>query len=151
MLAHTLPALPDTADELLSNCKASRRTVPETSISVCDASVTTVKHAHLADYRIIYFATHGLVAGEVKGLAEPALVLTLPAKPTADDDGLLKTSDVAQLKLNADWVVLSACNTVAGDRPGQKPCPVLRAHSSMPARVHCWCRIGRWPRMRQRA
>ena len=77
-----------------------------------------MKRARLADYRIVYFATHGLVAGEVKGLAEPALVLTLPAKPTAEDDGLLKASDVAQLKLNADWVVLSACNTVAGDRPG---------------------------------
>ena len=50
--------------------------------------------------------------------AEPALVLTMPAKPTDDDDGLLKASDVAQLKLNADWVVLSACNTVAGDKPG---------------------------------
>ena len=50
--------------------------------------------------------------------AEPALALTLPAQPTDDDDGLLKASEVAQLKLNADWVVLSACNTIAGDRPG---------------------------------
>ena len=63
-------------------------------------------------------ATHGLVAGDVKGIGEPALVLTIPATPTADDDGLLTASEVAQLKLNADWVVLSACNTMAGDRPG---------------------------------
>jgi CHAT domain-containing protein len=34
------------------------------------------------------------------------------------DDGLLTASKVAQLKLNADWVVLSACNTAAGDKPG---------------------------------
>ena len=34
------------------------------------------------------------------------------------DDGLLTASEVAQLKLNADWVVLSACNTIAGDKPG---------------------------------
>ena len=117
MLMQGLPPLPDTADELMAIAK--QLDVSATDIHLGrDANVTAVKRAPLADYRIVYFATHGLVAGEVKGVAEPALVLTLPAKPTAEDDGLLKTSDVAQLKLNADWVVLSACNTVAGDKPG---------------------------------
>ena len=78
----------------------------------------TLNIADLADYRVVYFATHGLVAGEVKGLAEPSLALTLPKQPSEIDDGLLTASEVAQLKLNADWVVLSACNTIAGDRPG---------------------------------
>jgi CHAT domain-containing protein len=82
------------------------------------ASVTTVKRTPLADYRIVYFATHGLVAGDIKGLAEPSLVLTIPQRPTEDDDGLLTASQPAQLKLNADLVVLSACNTIAGDKPG---------------------------------
>jgi CHAT domain-containing protein len=50
--------------------------------------------------------------------AEPALVLSLPQQPTALDDGLLTASEVAQLKLNAEWVVLSACNTASGDKPG---------------------------------
>jgi hypothetical protein len=59
------------------------------------------------------------VAGDVKGVAEPPLALSVPAKPSDDDDGLLKASEVAQLKLNADWVVLSACNTIAGDKPGE--------------------------------
>ena len=52
-------------------------------------------------------------------LAEPALVLTPPADEAAasalQDHGLLTASEVAQLKLNADWVVLSACNTAAGE------------------------------------
>jgi CHAT domain-containing protein len=117
MLAHTLPALPDTADELIAIAAQVGAGSGDIHLGR-DASVTSVKRAHLADYRIIYFATHGLVAGEVKGLAEPALVLSLPPKPTPDDDGLLKASDVAQLRLNADWVVLSACNTMAGDKPG---------------------------------
>ena len=49
---------------------------------------------------------------------EPALALTLPQTPTDLDDGLLTASEVTQLKLNADWVVLSAGNTIAGDKPG---------------------------------
>jgi CHAT domain-containing protein len=77
-----------------------------------------VKHAPLENYRIVYFATHGLVAGDIKGLAEPALLLSLPAQPSPDDNGLLTASEAAQLKLNADWVVLSACNTAAGEKPG---------------------------------
>lgn len=117
MLAHALPALPDTADELRAIAQQLGVATGDVYLGR-DASVTAVKRARLADYRIVYFATHGLVAGEIKGLAEPALALTLPAKPTDDDDGLLKASEVAQLKLNADWVVLSACNTIAGDRPG---------------------------------
>jgi CHAT domain-containing protein len=73
-----------------------------------DASETTVKRAALVDYRVVYFATHGLVAGDVKGLGEPALALTIPSEPSELDDGLLTASEVAQLMLNADWVVLSA-------------------------------------------
>ena len=83
-----------------------------------DASETDVKRAPLADYSIVYFATHGLVAGDVKGIAEPSLALSIPKQPSELDDGLLTSSEVAQLKLNADWVVLSACNTIAGDKPG---------------------------------
>jgi hypothetical protein len=55
--------------------------------------VTAVKRAPLANYRIVYFATHGLVAGDVKGVAELSLA---------------KAREVAQPKLNADWVRLSA-------------------------------------------
>jgi CHAT domain-containing protein len=76
----------------------------------------------LNNYRVVYFATHALVAGEVekfaKVKAEPALVLSIPDEPSEDDDGLLRASDVAMLKMNVDFVVLSACNTAAGDKPG---------------------------------
>ena len=116
-LAGALSQLPDTADEL--NAVARDLGVAASDIHLGeDASETTVKRAPLADYGIVYFATHGLVAGDVKGVAEPSLVLSIPKQPTEFDDGLLTASEVAQLKLNADWVVLSACNTIAGDKPG---------------------------------
>jgi CHAT domain-containing protein len=116
-LGRSLPQLPETADEL--NSVAQQLGAAPNDIHLgSEASVAAVKHAALADYRIVYFATHGLVAGDVRGIAEPALALTIPPQPMAADNGLLTASDVAQLKLNADWVVLSACNTIAGDRPG---------------------------------
>lgn len=116
-LAQALPQLPDTADEL--NAVAKDVGAAEADIHLGrDASETTLKRAALAQYGIIYFATHGLVAGDVKGLGEPSLALSIPDQPTEFDDGLLTASEVAQLKLNADWVVLSACNTIAGDKPG---------------------------------
>ena len=49
-----------------------------------DASETTLKRTPLADYRIVYFATHGLVAGDVKGVAEPSLALSIPAAADAN-------------------------------------------------------------------
>ena len=116
-LALALPQLPDTADELNAVAKDLGAAASDLHLGV-DASETTVKRAPLSDYRIVYFATHGLVAGDVKGVAEPALALSIPKVPSALDDGLLTASEVAQLKLNADFVVLSACNTIAGDKPG---------------------------------
>ena len=73
----------------------------------------------LKSWRVLHFATHGLVAGETQQMAanqaEPALMLTPPDTPSEEDDGLLTASEVAQLDLDADWVLLSACNTASGD------------------------------------
>jgi len=66
---------------------------------------------------VIAFATHGLVSGELRSVWEPALLL---GTRTADsgEDGLLGASEIARLRLKADWVILSACNTSAGDAAG---------------------------------
>jgi CHAT domain-containing protein len=120
-LARALIELPETEAEVKSIAKTMNVSNDDLKLDA-DASETTVKKTKLDDYRIVYFATHALVAGEVekfaKVKAEPALALTIPEKPTELDDGLLTASEVAQLKLNADWVVLSACNTAAEDKPG---------------------------------
>jgi tetratricopeptide (TPR) repeat protein/CHAT domain-containing protein len=71
----------------------------------------------LAKVRVLEFATHGLVAGDASDLAEPALALAAGDKP---EDELLLASEAATLKLNADWVLLSACNTASPDHPGDQ-------------------------------
>ena len=112
-----LTPLPDTADELRAIAKVLGAAPADVNLREA-ASETRVKAASLNQYRVVHFATHGLVAGDLSGLAEPALVLTPPAAPTDADDGLLTASEIAALKLNAEWVVLSACNTAAGEGEG---------------------------------
>jgi CHAT domain-containing protein len=111
---HGLPSLPETADELRAEAKMLG--APETSLHLgTDASVTTVKSLDLSNTRVIAFATHAGVAGELAEVNEPMLVLAPPVHPTPEDDGLLRASQVSQLRLNADFVILSACNTAASD------------------------------------
>jgi CHAT domain-containing protein/tetratricopeptide (TPR) repeat protein len=65
--------------------------------------------------RILAFATHGILPGEIGGLREPGLAFTPPEKPSREDDGFLAASEVAGMRLSADWVILSACNTASAD------------------------------------
>ena len=120
-LAKELIPLPETAVELRAIANELGAEPEDIKLGEA-ATVTDVKHERLDNYRVVYFATHALVAGKVEELAkvkaEPALVVSIPDKPSEDDDGLLRASDVAMLKMDADFVVLSACNTAAGDKPG---------------------------------
>jgi CHAT domain-containing protein len=96
----------------------------------------------LAAYRIVHFATHGALAGELKAGSEPGLILTPPAEATSEDDGYLSASEIASLKLDADWVILSACNTAAGGAPERKRCRGWHGHSFMRGPARCLSRIG---------
>jgi CHAT domain-containing protein len=110
-----LEPLPQTENELRHMAEALGAD-PSAALTIGDAATeSAVKDAALSNARILAFATHGLVTGELMGLAEPALVFTPPAEASDKDDGLLTASEAAQLDLAADWVVLSACNTAAGD------------------------------------
>ncbi len=112
-----LAPLPETAAELRAIADAMK--APESALLLRhDATETRIRKLPLDRYRVVHFATHGLVAGELSGLEEPALVLTPPLRPSDEDDGLLTASEVAALRLDADWVVLSACNTAAGSEVG---------------------------------
>lgn len=71
---------------------------------------TAVKNrTDLGDYRIIHFATHGLVTAPRPSCpARPALVTSFGGQ---DSDGLLTFQEIFDLKINADLVILSACDT----------------------------------------
>lgn len=86
-----------------------------------DATETAVKTADLSRASTLVFATHGLLSGELETVLEPALAFTPPDEPGALDDGLLTASEISRLQLNADWVVLSACNTFAADGAARSP------------------------------
>jgi len=68
---------------------------------------------NLARKQVVVFATHGLLAGDLPNLNQPALAMASTKDPK--ESPLLTLEDVLGLKLNADWVVLSACNTAGAD------------------------------------
>ncbi|MFM2370854.1 MAG: hypothetical protein RIS85_576 [Pseudomonadota bacterium] len=108
-----LASLPGAEDELRR--MASAFSGPPALLIGPDATETAVKAAPLEQANVLAFATHGLVGGAFRDLVEPALVLTPPDVATEQDDGLLTASEIAKLRLDADWVILSACDTSAGD------------------------------------
>ena len=113
--------LHDTADELCTVAK-DLKLAPDDIVLGGNATEATVKKLNdqgkLAQYRVLHFATHGTLAGEIEGIHEPGLILTPPGEQSDLDDGFLSASEVAALKLDADWVILSACNTAAGGAKG---------------------------------
>jgi CHAT domain-containing protein/tetratricopeptide (TPR) repeat protein len=109
--------LPETADELCAvagGVKAEPRDI-HLGARATEREVKRLSETgDLGKYRMVHFATHGTLAGELTGTHEPGLILTPPETASEDDDGYLSASEIAGLKLDADWVVLSACNTAAG-------------------------------------
>jgi len=109
----SLSPLPQTEGELRRLAEALGAPADAVQVGAA-ATKSAVLAADLSPYRILAFATHGLLAGDIPGLSEPALVFTPPAAEGADD-GLLTASEAARLHLAADWVILSACNTAGSD------------------------------------
>ncbi len=113
-----LPRLPDTADELISVAKSLQVDPAKVLYLGKDANERKVKDTDLSRFRIVAFATHGLVPGDLNGLSQPALALSAPSVADVDGDGLLTMEEILALKLDSDWVVLSACNTGTGAGAG---------------------------------
>ena len=105
-----LPELPDTADEVRKVGASFKGASGEDLLigkAFTDDAVKT--RSDLGDFKVLYFATHGLLPQPSACLPEPALVTSVGA--AEDSDGLLDASEILDLKLDADLVVLSACDT----------------------------------------
>ncbi len=110
----SLPRLPETRDEVLKIGALFGYQTNDPNIKLdMDASKSEFLRSDLGNYRFIHFATHGLLSGDIPYILEPALVLSQPGN-RIPEDGFLKMSEILELKLNADAVVLSACKTALG-------------------------------------
>ena len=115
-----IPPLPETRDELLAiaaTLKADPNRDLRLGTQATRASVLlSSQSGELQKKKVLVFATHGLMAGDLPNLSQPALAMAGVGNEVQDPLGALLTlADVLSLKLNADWVVLSACNTAAAD------------------------------------
>ncbi len=140
-----LPPLPETTDEVCAI--AAVLGAPADAVYVGAAATEAAvrqlsEEGALKAASVLHFATHGLVSGELAGLAEPAIVLTPPDLAGPDDDGLLTASEVTTLQLDADWVILSACNTASSDGGGEALSGLARAFFYAGARA---LMVSHWP------
>ena len=127
-----LNRLPGTREELLAVAAAMNVSPHEHVFLSEEATETHVgqlnRSGRLGSAEVLSFATHGLLAGELQGLTQPALVLTPPSSPTDEDDGLLSLEDILHLNLaRTTWVILSACNTAGGEDSGDNLTGLARA------------------------
>jgi CHAT domain-containing protein len=106
-----LPRLPFSRREADSIFKVAPKNLSLKEVDF-NASKTAVFNSNLDQYKILHFATHGLLNSQHPELS--GIVLSLIDKKGGEVDGFLRLQDIYNLKLAADLVVLSACNTALG-------------------------------------
>jgi len=92
---------------------------PDDELLGAEYTVPNVEKADLKNYQILHFATHALLPTDLPCQTSPAIVTSAPPGARSADDALLNTADVTGLKLDANLVLLSACNTGGGSDGGQ--------------------------------
>ncbi|MGC9270925.1 CHAT domain-containing protein [Acidiphilium sp.] len=105
-----LPALPYAKLELAA-ARAIFHAPASDELLGAQFTVPNVEHADLRKYRILHFATHALLPSELPCAQEPAIVTSAPLDAKSAARAMLTTSDITNLHLNANLVILSACNT----------------------------------------
>lgn len=112
--AGKLTRLPETAEEARRALQALGGREEDLYLQQ-RATEHNLKRLPLSSYRVLLFATHGLMAGEFRPGLQPALALSFVGDP--DNDGLLEMGEILGLDLKAHLVVLSACNTGRSSAP----------------------------------
>ncbi len=128
----SITPLPETLDEARAIGTALHADAASVLHGV-QASRSRVLQQNLSDARVIAFATHGLLPGEVPGLLKAGLALSYEGQGLLDS--VLTIDDIVGLRLDADWVVLSACNTgYASGAAGDAMSALLRGFFASGAR-----------------
>jgi CHAT domain-containing protein len=110
-----LANLPASKDEVLA-AEAALHDPTDTLLLGPKATESAVKRADLAQYRIIHLAVHAFASNQDPNRS----ALVLLSDPAAGEDGFLQASEIVQLRLNADLVILSACDTGVGLIEGEE-------------------------------
>ncbi|MBR0674463.1 CHAT domain-containing protein, partial [Neoroseomonas soli] len=109
-LATGLGRLPGTRAEVTAS-RALLGAAPDRAILGADFTLPNMRRQRLDQYRVVHLATHALLPGELSCLTEPSIVASPPAGAPSADPAFLKASEVLDIKMDADLVILSACNT----------------------------------------
>ncbi len=105
-----LPPLPFARRELDAT-RALLGAAPSDELEGAAYTVDRVEHVDLQNYRVLHFATHALLPTDLRCESEPAIVTSTPAGASDVSGGLLTTDRIVDLTLDADVVILSACNS----------------------------------------
>jgi CHAT domain-containing protein len=108
-----LANLPATTEEVLA-AEAAIHNPSDTLLLGSSATESQFKHSDLAKYRLIHLAVHGYAS--TTNPDDSALILL----PGGADDGFLRASEIVQLRVHADLVILSACDTAVGPIQGEE-------------------------------
>ena len=133
-----LPRLEDTGDELRAIATALQADPTKVLYLGKNANEKVVKGMDLSRFRIVAFATHGLIPGDLDGLMQPALALTAPDVADIDGDGLLTVDEIlnsqAQRRLGRAFRVQHRrwCGRRRGGRVGSRPGVLLRGQPRPP-------------------
>ncbi len=120
-----LSHLPETAVEVRSVARAVRADLTRDIYLGSQASEDLLKTMDLTNRKVVLFATHGLLPGDLNGLTQPAIALSNPGTDRVGSDGLLTMDEVLGLRLDADWVVLPAFGGANGKVSGEKTIAAL--------------------------
>jgi CHAT domain-containing protein/Tfp pilus assembly protein PilF len=115
----TMPKLPIANEQLAPLPGAEKEAINiakllQTQAIIGKQATETAMVQKMNKVKIAHFATHGLL-DDFKGLGVPGAIALAPS---GKDDGLLTSGEILDMKLNADLVVLSACNTGGGNITG---------------------------------
>ncbi len=109
-LLASLPALPFAGRELDLTRKLLGGS-PSDQLVGKDYTLAAIEHAALANYRVLHFASHALLPSELRCEDQAAIVTSAPQNAASAGGVLLTANQIATLKLDADVVILSACNS----------------------------------------